>query len=195
MIKFVGKGPVDAIEGMKRLGVHAPLAVRRSLTKAAREYQKGIQSAIPMTKTPGHNRENIVSAIGYKVQVKKGEVVMAKVGINIGKKNPRRRIKGGESVARFNARKAMIKPFNLANPVAHLLVLGTMDRWTGKRTWKTRSGKVQSRSTGNPRLYRGRVRGYPFVVRGVMNADASVKRQFPQWLQKEIEKELGKRGR
>jgi len=195
VIKFVGKGPVDAIEGMKRLGEYAPLAVRRTLTKAAKEYQKGIQFAIPLTKTPGHNRANIVSAIGYSVKIKNGEVSVAKVGINVGKKNPRRRIKQGESVARYNARKALIKPFNLANPVAHLLVLGTMDRYTGKRTWKTSKGGMRSRSTGKARMYRGRVRGYPFVVRGVMNADSTVKRQFPQWLQKEIEKELGKRGR
>lgn len=194
MIKFVGKGPVDAIEGMKRLGVHAPLAVRRTLTKAARQYQVAIQAAIPMTKTPGHSRENIVSSIGYRVQIKGGQVVIAKVGINVGKKNPRRRVKQGESVARFSARKAMIKPFNLANPVAHLLVLGTMDRYTGKRTWKTSTGKTRSKLTGSPRLYRGKVRGFPFVVRGVMNADASVRMNFPKWLQREIEKELAKRG-
>lgn len=195
MIKFVGKGPVDAIEGMKRLGEYAPLAVRRTLGKALRGYQKGIQNAIPMTKTAGHDRQNIVTAIGYKVKQQKGEIVSAKVGINVGKKNPRRRIKQGETVARFNARKALMKPSNMAHPIAPLLVLGTMDRWTKTTTVVTGKRGNQKRVTYKKRSYRGRMRGYPFVVRGVMNADSSVKRQFPQWLQKEIEKELGKRGR
>lgn len=194
MIKFAGKGPVDAIDGMKRLGVHAPLAVRRTLTKALREYRTGIQNAIPPTKTAGHNRQNIVTAIGYKVKQQNGEIVSSKVGINVGKKNPRRRIKQGETVARFNARKALIKPFDLAHPIAPLLVLGTMDRWTKTTTVVTGKRGSQKRVTYKRRSYRGKMRGYPFVVRGVQSAENSVRSKFPQWLQKEIEKELRKRG-
>lgn len=196
MIKFEGKGAVDAVDGLKRLGQFAPMAVGRALGKSLRMYRDAIQAAIPPSKTPGHSARNIQTAIGYRIYRQKGQILQAKVGINVGKKAPRQRVKAGESRAQFIARRSMIKPENMANPVAHLLILGTMDRWTGKRSWVTTKGKLRSKSTNKPRQYRGRMkRGYPFVARGVMRADPQVKAKFPKWLQAEIERELRKRGR
>lgn len=165
--------PVEGMAELKQklstLGPRVERKVcRRAINRGASVIQKGIQSAAPIGKTKSIRKE-----IGKKVNAKKPGLVTVKIGVGVGKK--KKSAKGAKS-----------------EPHGHLIALGTGDRYTGTRTWKTRKGLKRSRQTGNRKAYRGRVTPKPFVKQGTAASQGQAQSVIVSTMREGIEQEAKK---
>lgn len=174
----------ETVDALIQTGKSASRIVSASLRTSMRINQKGIVAAVPDALTPGHTNASIKATIGVRVRSKGGQITEAKVGINVGKKNPRQR--GSETAEQFQARKDAIKPGDMVSATAHLIATGTRERWSGiKDIRRRRKGKdivIGQKFTGNRLMYRGRVKPSGFVKIGATatasEADAVLKREL-----------------
>mgnify|MGYP000955609506 CR=1 FL=1 len=177
---------LDVINKLEACGKDATRIGRRALGAMFREYRKGIRQAVPLRlsgKNAGSANDTIQSEVNYKVFTKRGNIISAKVGVSVGKKNPRQKFAKGESFQEFKSRvMGLYSKGKIALPHAHLLALGTVNRWTGAKDVRKRKGGklviVGKRATGNPTLFRGRVTKSPFVMQGVSSRNAAAEAAF-----------------
>lgn len=177
MLRITVDGATGVIQSIESTGRESNKIVADAFRAGTNLIKQGIQFAIPQAKTPGHDIQRIRDAIGSKVKTnrKDGDLVYAKVGVNVGKKNPRQRVKKGESRTGFIARRSSMQarmPKQMAYPVATWLIGGTQDRWTGWKSIRTKNGRKTTR-TKNPVRFRGRVIGYPAVEAGMVTTQAA----------------------
>lgn len=130
---------------------------RKAIGKALTEEVKAIRAEAPKGKT-GKLRKGI----GKKLRIKNG-VVLAKAGVNVGKKRDK------------------VAPHN------HLVALGTADRYTGSRSRRTKTGR-KSVATGNKKAYRGKMPSNDFVKRGAARAEGKALSAMTNTLRDEIQK-------
>ena len=150
-------------------------ACRSALAKGMTVIARSMRSNVPQAKTPGHSNVGLKRAIkGRQVREKTTGIVSAKVGVNVGSrsgKQSNRRIGTGERVY-------------------HLMALGTVDRWTGsKRSGSYRMGRT---STGNKRMFRGRMKGDQFVTKGFRASEAAALAIMVQAVADVVKKEASK---
>lgn len=125
---------------------------RRAVLKPLRMIAASIKTEVPPATTPGHTNQRIRASIGQRFgKNRRKGIVEAKAGVSVGKRRPR-------------IQKKDIEVERIA-PHSHLLALGTVDRYTGARTYRVKFGK-RTRTTGKPRRFRGRLRPNDFVARG-----------------------------
>ncbi len=138
--------------GEKSVRKIARIPLGKGLTVVAR----AIRREVPAATTAGHKNKRIKQAIGKrnKKNRRKG-YHEAKAGIHVGKK------KGA--------------------PHAHLLALGTKERFSGKRGVVVRDAKVHRK---------GRVKPNDFVKRGLQNADSEAMKRIEESFHEEFEKEV-----
>lgn len=146
--------------------------VRNGMNRAMTILHKAMRAAVPPAATKGHGQKRLKAALGkrYKKSRRSGEYE-AKVGANVGKRRERQA------------------------PQWHLLMLGTADRYTGSVTRRSRSriGRrtfrtVQEESTGNPRRFRGRIRGSEALRTAARAAEASAMQAMRQTVLEQLEK-------
>lgn len=149
--------------GKRDASVARRAGVRGAMTIIAR----GIRSEVPVGKTKA-----LKKSIGSRMaKAKRGPnkgTTEAKVGVNVGKKSGKRA------------------------PHSHLVALGTKERWTGTRTWKNKGGTV-TKSTGNPRAYRGEMPSNDFVGRGFRKTSGQALQKCLSELVKKIEQAAKKK--
>lgn len=136
------------------------IARRSAVMAALTVIAKGIRTEVPVGETKA-----LKKSIGSRMRkekrgARKGQTE-AKVGVNVGKKKDNRA------------------------PHSHLVALGTKDRWTGTRSWKNKGGTV-TKSTGNPRRYRGKMPTNDFVERGFNKTSSQAMRKCLSQLEKKI---------
>lgn len=125
-------------------------------------YVRAAQDAVPTAKTPGHSTAGIRKAIRGRLLEINGQLA-AKIGLNV----------GGQT-----------------EPVAHLFVLGTVDRYTGAKTRKVR-GRLVSRPTKNKPAYRGRMPSNDFFSRAIESAESLANDAMRQVFEQQITAEFG----
>lgn len=153
--------------------------VRKALNKAAGVIVRGIRKEVPKGATKAAAKE-----IGKRI-MSKGGIVAAKIGVGVS--SPKRKKKGDKG-AKQNRNREQV---GATEPHAHLLALGTADRYTGARTWKNKGGKV-TKKTGNKRAFRGRVKPDKFVSRGTTNSLSKFAAVLGDAIKAGIEKEAAK---
>ncbi|TXH43407.1 MAG: hypothetical protein E6Q97_34100 [Desulfurellales bacterium] len=159
---------------------------RRAINRGAAVIQKGIRAAAPVGKTRSIKKE-----IGKKVNAKKKGQITVKIGVGVGrKKKPKpKKTLLGRILGAFRKKSSST---DSASPHGHLVALGTQDRYTGTRTWKTRKGLKRSRQTGNKRAFRGRVAPDPFVKQGTAASQGAAASVIINTMKQGIEQEARK---
>lgn len=189
------------IKQLSELGKNATGIVRKALQSPLKIVQEkarqGVASAVRFRDLRGH----IAASIGRKVYSARGFIVAGKVGVGVGMKNPRFRNLAGhgwrydkaETFDQYELRAGALTGRRAAFQ-AHLLSLGTQDRWTGYTTrWKRGADgkKVKDAPTGHPRRYTGRIIADPYFRNVTSTVGPEAARQFEQSITTEIRKELG----
>ena len=156
--------------------------MRSSVRKGMTVMVKSVRGIIPPATTDGHSTESIKRSIRHALKKNPiSTVTEAKLGVNVGSRSLetlgrqawRRALKHGAKAAPLNRSREDV-------PHSHLYIMGTADRFTGKKVVDrkqeiitTKTGKVRikhkgtMKSTGNPRQRRGRVMPKDYVTRGV----------------------------
>ena len=158
---------------------------RKVLGYGAREIRDEIKFQIRPAKTPGHSNQGLKANIGSKLKKGRGTDRFAAVaGVGVGK-----RAKGRTTVTGPGAAKAA-RSLGGGPPHFHLNALGSRDRYTGHRTYKTKAGVVR-KSTGNATAYRGRMPADDFVGRAYAARGAKAVGEMVEKMRLEIEREAG----
>jgi len=128
---------------------------RAGLNAAGTQIVRAQKAAVPPAKTPNHTTDSVRRALGRKIFVRAGKLVL-KSGVGVGKKK------------------------GTYNPAAVFLAAGTVNRWVGIKTTKRRNSSgvyavVSRKRTGNPIRFVGRVQKVDFVRRGYQAVRGSIK--------------------
>ena len=182
------------ISRLETLGKDATKLVKKALAEPLKVVQKAARSGLGASGLNDPNRA-IWRSIGRKVFTKGGYITGAKVGFGVGMKNPRQRTTKGETVEQYQDRRA--KTRNVVSPVAHLLSMGTAQRWTGavgirRKLKEGRTVIVGQRSTGKPRMYRGAIKPNPYFKSSTTGATPAAKEAFETAMDSLVKQTLGK---
>lgn len=173
---------------LRTVPMQGPKIVKDAARDAMKVMQGAMRSAIPPAVTPGHSNKSIVQSVGLRVGSKDNIVTIAKTGIGVNM------LRSDEKALLF-ASKSKLK--SSVAPHAHLYIMGTEDRWTGRKSVRqrkefSRRDQYRYENTGHPRMYKGRMdpsRYMPRQMASVIAANSSaVERKFVESVTKRIGK-------
>lgn len=191
------QGNMDTVVAqLTELGREAPKIVRKSLSAPMRAVQKAAQQAAGAATRFKDTHGNIAASIGRKVYTKQGFIAAAKVGIGVGMKNPRWREKAGhgwkynraESIGDFFGRTSGKRSVAFQ---AHLLSLGTAQRYTGhrSRSGRDKQGKyITKGKTKSPVMYRGFITPDQYFRAAISGTESTVTTLFAASLTEQVRK-------
>lgn len=140
LFQITGDKEIDARLGKLEREAQSRIA-RPAVAAAVRVIAKELKSKTQVSA--------VKKAIGSRVVKVTPDDVDAKAGVGVGRsrhKKKTQRVKQSRGIA---------------NPVWY--VLGTEERYTGARSWKTKVGERRTKLTGKPKAYRGKMPAHKFV--------------------------------
>lgn len=173
---------------LRTVPMQGPKIVKDAARDAMKVMQGAMRSAIPPAVTKGHSNRSIVQSVGLGVRSKDNVITVAKTGIGVGM------LREDEKALLFASKS---KRQSTVAPHAHLYIMGTADRWTGRKRVRNKKEmgsreKYRYEQTGNPRLYKGRMdpsRYMPRQMAAVIAANSvAVERKFVESVTKRIGK-------
>lgn len=185
----------DLIARLDTLDKESIKLIKKALSEPLKSVQKAARAGLASSGINDKNK-TIWRAIGRRVSSKGGRIVAAKVGIGVGSKNPRQRFSKGESDVSF-AKRLLRHAKGLQSPQAHLLSLGTDDRWTGhhrSRIDKTSKYGLSKGGgpNGKPVMFRGRIKPNPYFKRATQAETNHAMQEFQGTMTTLMKQILGK---
>lgn len=117
--------------------------IRAGVNGALTPLVRAMRAAVNASPASKEVKRQARKTLGKGLRKTKG-THQGKAGFAVGKQSKAKKEAAGKGVG-------------ISSTNIHWFVLGTTDRYTGTRTWKTRHGQARSRTTGNARRFTGRI--------------------------------------
>lgn len=175
-LKIDGQREIEQM--LLKIPEQAPKIVAAASRKALDNLSKRMAAAVPLSLTGRSDMQSIRDAIGRSVKTASKFLTEAKAGVGVGKVR-------GDYVYSGKKKKWNKDNFRAA-PHAHLVIMGTDERFTGVK----RSKKEGVQRTGGTYRYTGRVLPRPFLTALIQSSAPTVANELAAEITKRIDKVL-----
>lgn len=148
---------MDLMEALARLEEEIPEKVARAiLSEVMDEFEDAIHDELDADNELSPELKAALHTTVGRRGLRVGRTFGGKVGFGVGRGYAARS-------RRSNGRSGV----GLSGNNVHWFILGTQDRFTGKRSWRARGGGRRTRETGNPVRYSGRIQPIRVIQRAM----------------------------